>query len=63
MDTVTYPDPRVRRELEHWIERKVDVTQARTVAGQFGVTAVPVAIAAAADGRVLGRIPNFVEPE
>jgi len=62
MDTVTYPDPDVRRELQHWIERKVDVTETRTVAEVFGVTAVPVAIGVTGDGRILGRIANFVEP-
>ncbi len=63
MDTVTYPDPRVRGELELWIERKVDVTDARSVAEEFGVVAVPVAVAVTGEGLVLGRIRNFVKPE
>lgn len=59
---MTYPDPDVRRELLHWIERKVDVTESRGVAELFGVTAVPVAIGATGDGLVLGKVSNFVEP-
>lgn len=63
MDTVTYPHADVRAELEHWVEHKVDITEDREVAELFRVTAVPVAIAVAPDGRILQRIANFVEPE
>ncbi len=62
MDTVTYLHPDVRAELEHWLEYRVDVTHAREVALLFEVTAVPVAVVVAADGTILKRIPNFVEP-
>lgn len=63
MDTVTYPHKAVQQELEHWVERKVDVTEWREVAGLFGVTAVPTAVLVTAKGQTLGRISNFVEPE
>jgi thioredoxin-related protein len=63
MDAVTYPHADVRAELEHWLERKVDITVDRDVAELFAVNAVPMAVAVSPDGRVLERIPNFVEPE
>jgi len=62
MDTVTYPHSEVQDELEHWLFRKVDVTEQRDMAQAFQVTAIPIAIAVTGDGRTLKRIPNFVEP-
>ncbi|MFT5051562.1 MAG: thioredoxin-related protein [Chlamydiales bacterium] len=62
MDTVTYPDTDVRSELEHWVFRRVDVSQHRELAGLFSITAVPIAVALTGDGRTLERLPNFIEP-
>ena len=62
MDTVTYPDTDVQAELEHWVFRKVDITAERALAEAFRVTAIPIAIAVDADGRIVQRIPNFVQP-
>jgi thioredoxin-related protein len=63
MDTVTYPHETVQNELGSWVERKVDVTEWREVASLFEVTAVPIAVLVSADGTVLGRISNFVQPK
>ena len=63
MDAVTYPHPAVTNELEHWVERKVDVSQIPDVARAFDVPAVPVAVAVAPDGTILDRRVGFVEPE
>jgi thioredoxin-like negative regulator of GroEL len=63
MDTVTYPHAVVRQEIDrHWIDARVDVTEEREAAALFGVAAIPVAIAATADGVVLGRVEGFAEP-
>ncbi len=62
MDTVTYPATNVRNELGRWVFRKVDITEQGEMAAAFRVKAVPIAIAVTADGRILKRIPNFVEP-
>lgn len=62
MDTVTYPHKTVQHELEHWVERKVDVTEWIEVARLFEVTAVPIAVLVTAEGETLERISNFVEP-
>ena len=63
MDTVTYPDDKVRAELSHWVVLRVDITARRRVAGLLDVRVVPVAVALTADGDELGRIPNFVKPD
>ena len=63
MDTVTYPDRRVREELEKWIGAHVDVSRQPELARLFGVPAVPTAVAVASDGHVLGRKADFIEPE
>lgn len=63
MDAVTYPHHDVRAELrDHWIERKLDVTEWKAVAAAFGVTAVPMAVLVSPSGRILGRLDNFIEP-
>lgn len=62
MDAVTYPDPRVRAELSHWLERRVDISKERDLAAAFQVAAVPVAILLDPDGRVLDRVTGFVPP-
>ena len=62
MDTVTYPASDIRAELEHWVFRKVDITEHRSIADLFSVTAIPIAIAVTGDGQTLARISNFVEP-
>ncbi len=62
MDTVTYPHPDVRAELEHWIEGKVDISRMPEAARALEVAAVPVAVALAPDGSVLSRRLDFVEP-
>ena len=63
MDTVTYPHPTVREELEGWVLESVDASAFPTLAKKLGVQAVPVAVALSPDGRVLARKPNFVEPD
>jgi thioredoxin-like negative regulator of GroEL len=63
MDAVTYPDPRVRAELRGWETARVDVSKRPDLAYRFGVLAVPMVVALAGDGRVLGRKAGFVEPE
>jgi thioredoxin-related protein len=62
MDTVTYPAAGVKEELEHWVMGKVDVSVHPGMARLFGVLAIPEAVAVDRDGRILGRIPDFVEP-
>ncbi len=64
MDTVTYPDSEVRAELEgRWLERRVDVTQARELAELFEVAAIPTAVLLDSAGRVFNRVVGFVDPE
>ena len=63
MDTVTYPATKVRDELARWVFSKVDITEQKEMAAAFQVKAVPIAIAVSGDGRMLKRIPNFVEPD
>ena len=64
MDAVTYPNQAVAQELaRHWLTGRVDVTESKSVAERFGVSAIPVAIALTGEGEVLGRVLGFVEPE
>ena len=64
MDAVTYPHEVVKKELdEHWVTTHYDVSEAKPVATLFGVSAIPVAVGVTADGKVLGRVLGFVEPE
>lgn len=63
MDAVTHPDPRVRRALESWIERRVDVGLSAEVARAFAVSAVPTALVVDGHGRLLGRQTGFVEAQ
>ena len=63
MDTVTYPDSRVKGELNRWVTARVDVSRTPEVARLFGVAGVPTAVALTPDGRILGSKPNFVVPE
>lgn len=63
MDAVTYPHPEVKKELRNWLEARVDVSRQAGVARLFGVAAVPVAIAVTAEGRILDRRVDFVEPK
>jgi thioredoxin-like negative regulator of GroEL len=62
MDAVTYPDEAVKAELAAWIFAKADVSRHKEAGQALGVAAIPVAVALAPDGRVLGRIEGFVEP-
>ena len=63
MDTVTYPDAAVTRELAtSWVELRCDVAVANDVARRFGVHAIPTAVALRSDGEILGRIEGFVPP-
>ena len=62
MDTVTYPDVGVKKELASWVLLKVDVSEHRKVAELFEVVGIPVAVAVTSEGDELGRIENFVEP-
>ena len=64
MDAVTYPNPEVAKELaEHWLHARVDVSEDKAVATLFGVAAIPTAVAATADGNVLGSHIGFLDPE
>ena len=63
MDTVTYPHDTLREELSHWVIRKIDIIERRDAAAFFQVAAVPVTVALTPDGKELGRLANFVEPE
>ena len=63
MDAVTYPDPEVKKELLNWLEARVDVSLQKGVAGLFFVAAIPVALAVTAEGRIVGRLTGFLEPE
>ena len=63
MDTVTYPDPEVKKELLNWLEVRVDVSLQKEVAGLFSVAAIPVALAVTAEGQIVGRLVGFLEPE
>jgi thioredoxin-related protein len=62
MDTVTYPDPKVRAELTRWLEHRVDVTEDRELATLFEIAAIPTAVLVDAEGRVLDRVVGFVKP-
>jgi thiol:disulfide interchange protein len=62
MDTVTYPDASVMRELANWVFVSVDIAERREVAELMEVAGIPVAVAVSGDGEELGRIENFVEP-
>lgn len=64
MDAVTYPNERVKQEIAtHWLAAKVDVSTNKVTATRFGVSAIPVAVAITGEGKVLGRILGFVDPE
>ncbi len=63
MDAVTYPDPEVKKELLTWVEARVDVSLQKGVAELFSVAAIPVALAVTAEGRIVGRLTGFLEPE
>ena len=63
MDTVTYPDPGVKEELLNWLEARVDVTLQKGAAELFSVSAIPVALAVTAEGRIVGRLTGFLDPE
>ncbi len=63
MDAVTYPDPEVKKELLNWLEARVDVSLQKGVAELFSVAAIPVALAVTAEGRIVGRLTGFLEPE
>jgi starvation-inducible outer membrane lipoprotein len=63
MDAVTYPDPEVKKELVNWLEARVDVSLQKGVAELFSVAAIPVALAVTAEGRIVGRLTGFLEPE
>ncbi len=62
MDTVTYPNDQVKKELSNWVLLKVDIAEHHELAEQFEVVGVPVAVAVTTDGEELGRIESFVEP-
>jgi len=64
MDAVTYPHQSVKSELgEHWLTSHIDVSKQKPLATFFGVSAIPVAVGVTSDGKVLGRVLGFVEPE
>ena len=63
MDTVTYPDPKVREELANWTFVRVDVSENAKVAELFDVPAIPVALAATGEGEIVGRVTGFMEPK
>jgi len=62
MDTVTYPNDQVKKELSNWVLLKVDIVERREVADLFEVVGIPVAVAVTPAGEELGRIESFVEP-
>jgi len=61
MDAETYPHEAVKAELARWEFDRVDIEGERVAAEALRVSAVPIAVALAPDGRVLGRIEGFVE--
>ena len=62
MDAVTYPAGEVQAELKNWTMIRVNIADQREVAEQFGVEAIPDAIAVMPDGRMVDSILGFVEP-
>jgi hypothetical protein len=62
MDTVTYPDAEVKKELTNWVLLEMDIKERGEVAELFDVIGVPVGVAVTAEGDELGRIENFVAP-
>ncbi len=60
---MTYPDPEVKKELLNWLQARVDVSLQKGVAELFSVAAIPVALAVTAEGRIVGRLTGFLEPE
>ena len=63
MDAVTYPNPEVKEELERWLEVHVDVSLQKEVVELFDVAAIPLALAVTGEGKILGRLLGFMEPE
>ena len=63
MDAVTYPNPEVNKELERWLQVHVDVSLQKEVAEVFDVAAIPLALAITGEGKILGRLLGFMEPE
>ncbi len=62
MDTVTYPNAKVKEELAHWVVLKIDVAERRQVAALLEVVGIPAAVAVTPAGDELGRIMGFAEP-
>jgi thioredoxin-like negative regulator of GroEL len=63
MDTVTYPNQDVKKELMNWVLVKVDISKYPNVAKMFKVHGIPVAIALADDGSEIERVLGFKGPE
>ncbi len=63
MDTVTYPDASLKKQLTRWVFQKIDITENPELAKALKVTAVPVAIAITPEGLELARLANFVPPQ
>ncbi len=53
----------MKKELLNWLEARVDVSLQKGVAELFFVAAIPVALAVTAEGRIVGRLTGFLEPE
>lgn len=63
MDTVTYPDAGVQKQLARWVLVPIDIAEQEEIAKTFGVVAIPVAVALTGDGAEIDRVENFVEPQ
>ena len=63
MDTVTYPDSKVREELANWTFVRVDISKQRETANLFDVSAIPMAISATSEGDLVVKVVGFLDPE
>jgi len=62
MDSVTYSNLLIKKELENWIFVKVDISKHADVARALGTPGVPDASALDPADKILGRFPDFIQP-
>ncbi len=60
MDRKTFPNPRVRAELESWVVLRVDADEHRELARAFSVSVLPAYLAVNQQGGVLDKRLGYV---
>ncbi len=65
LDKVTFPDPGVQAELAQMVALSVDAESPAGIplAARYRATGFPTLVVVDADGREVGRIAGFMEPE